>query len=203
MELKDYINKVEEKKRKQLPPWVRIYQNIEIFNIPNEKLKLIKSFQDYIPCYNFNEYAAKTNDYKQPGYIMQQVKTTNNSTTGILIETKRFCTKSDGYDDYQCYEPLEKQEYQARTNRYKLEGSQEFYKLYICAQGSTFDSKYEISNKLNFTGNLIDAHIFYSKDGNVFLTKVLADKIKQNSEEALGNFLAQEAVQVKVKSFPK
>lgn len=202
MELKDYVNKVEEEKKKQLPSWLKIYQNIENFNIPNEKLKLIKSFHDYIKVYNFNSYGACANDSKNQGYLMQQVKTTNNSTAGALIEIKLLCKESDGMGDYTIYyKPLEESEYQARTNRFKLEGSQEFYKLYVGISGGGFNSAYKTSNDLNFTSSLVGGHIFYSRDGKVFLTQKLVDAINRGNEATLGNFLAEEVVKIKEKKY--
>lgn len=197
MNLDDYIKKEEEQRKTAIPNWATAFYDIDILNITDSKKELLKSFRKYINNYTPTRYA----DYRLPSYqqldpdyfprqIIQQIKTTDKNSMLILINT----TYHDGADT--CV--ITEEEYKKRIHKYQQIGAQSFYELNayrIFQINNTFLAVDDSIKKYD--------HIFFSTDGKVFVSHKLARELIKISDDSLGSYLAQEAVDLKQKVYKK
>ena len=190
MNLDDYVKKVEEAKKYERPRWALYYKDIDSYNLPKEKVDLIKEYYKYIisiPFDNIVDDSSLNNGKKRNYFILQQTETQTGNRMVVLIDMVDI-----DIDGRITIKPEEKTR---RMNYFKKVGNQQFGYTSLL---SDYDISDIIKRKTTyFNGYHFCGYIFYSLDNYVFISDELAEAIRIIDVNRIGNILAEQVYKLK------
>lgn len=179
MSLDDYIKKQTGEDLSIPPEWATYYYNIDDFNIQKDKVALIKEYREHLDKYSYCVGGNRVNCFDESCPI--QIVESKGGRMLVDINTRK--TVYDERNESSYTEKISQEEYEKRAGKFRLVGEQFFHK---------FDFGYYY---YEFTSvDMGIQKIYYSKDGYVYITKELANKLKKVDIDDLGNRIAKEVV---------
>ena len=170
MKIDYFINEMN--KPKKVKPVLQSLRDIDSYNLPKEKVELIKSVRDYIEDETFINGLDIYNDYKQPSFEFSHFQVYD--LDGVRALAPILITWEGGSSYAGVI--LDKDKFLEKYNSLDLVGSQDYTRITLVQQFYDYETEH---------------HIYYTYDGNVFISHSTEFYINSTNINELGEKLAR------------